>query len=63
MHKLRNKGQVRDTIVKYKRKKQWHRRNRLRYLKNEEHATLKEHPSAQYKVNVEEGIRQKSLDS
>lgn len=26
-------------------------------FKNAEHATLKEHPSAQYKANVENGVR------
>lgn len=30
MHKLSTKGQVRDANIKYKRKKQWRRRNRLR---------------------------------
>ena len=32
-------------------------------LKNAEQATLKEHPSARYKANVENGVRQKTLDS
>lgn len=61
--KLRTAGGVRHACVQYKSRKQWHRQKRRgsAISRMTEHATLKEHPSAQYKANMKNGLWQKSL--